>query len=88
MLWIESPAGVGYSLAGTDEDLQQNDMTQSEDAYAALTQWFGKFPEYLPNKLFVSGESYGGIYVPYLTWQIYQNNQQAAFKSGILNINL
>jgi len=27
MLWIESPAGVGYSLAGTEEDLQQNDMT-------------------------------------------------------------
>jgi len=22
MLWIESPAGVGYSLAGTEEDLQ------------------------------------------------------------------
>jgi carboxypeptidase C (cathepsin A) len=68
MLWIESPAGVGYSLAGTEEDLNQNDMTQSEDALAALKQWFGKFPEYLPNKLFVSGESYGGIYVPYLTW--------------------
>ena len=42
----------------------------------------------MPNKLFVSGESYGGIYVPYLTWQIYQNNQQAAFKSDLLKINL
>jgi carboxypeptidase C (cathepsin A) len=63
-------------------------MTQSEDALAALKQWFGKFPEYLPNKLFVSGESYGGIYVPYLTWQIYQNNQQAAFKSDALKMNL
>jgi carboxypeptidase C (cathepsin A) len=68
MLWIESPAGVGYSIAGTVEDLSTNDMIQSQDALAALKQWFGKFPEYLPNPLFVSGESYGGIYVPYLTW--------------------
>lgn len=68
MLWIESPAGVGYSYAGTDEDLQQNDMTQSQDAIEALKQWYGKFPEFLENKLFVSGESYGGIYVPYMAW--------------------
>lgn len=68
MLWIESPAGVGFSLAGTENDLKTNDMVQSQDALAALKQWFGKFPEYLPNELFVSGESYGGIYVPYLTW--------------------
>ena len=29
MLWIESPAGVGYSSAGTAQDLQTNDMIQS-----------------------------------------------------------
>lgn len=27
------------------------------------------------NELFISGESYGGIYVPYLSWQIYQHNK-------------
>jgi serine carboxypeptidase-like clade I len=43
-------------------------MTQSEDALAALKAWYVKFPEYLNNQLFVSGESYAGIYVPYLTW--------------------
>jgi len=68
MLWLESPAGVGWSVGKTDEDLSHNDMTQSEDALAALKSWYAKFPEFLPNKLFVSGESYAGIYVPYLTW--------------------
>ena len=60
-----------------------NDLIQSEDAYIALRAWYDKFPEYGPgengtnNPLFISGESYGGIYSPYLAWQIYQNNQFA-----------
>ena len=63
-------------------------MVQSHDGMAALRDWFTKFPEYLPNKLFVSGESYGGIYVPYLAWQVYQNNLQATFNDELPKINL
>lgn len=29
VLWIESPAGVGWSVAGTKEDLETNDVVQS-----------------------------------------------------------
>jgi carboxypeptidase C (cathepsin A) len=43
-------------------------MSQSEDAFAALEQFYIKYPEYKDNELFVSGESYGGVYVPYLSW--------------------
>jgi carboxypeptidase C (cathepsin A) len=43
-------------------------MTQSEDAFIALQAWFVKFPERKGNPIWVSGESYGGIYVPYLSW--------------------
>merc|ERR1719361_3166970 len=68
VLWIESPAGVGWSVAGTDEDLDTNDVIQSQDALAALYSFYDKFPEFKTNKLFVSGESYAGIYVPYLSW--------------------
>ena len=68
VIWLESPAGVGWSIAGTEADLSTNDMIQSEDALAALKSWYGKFPEYSTNPLYVSGESYAGIYVPYLAW--------------------
>ena len=88
VIWLESPAGVGWSIAGTEADLSTNDMIQSEDALAALKSWYGKFPEYSTNPLYVSGESYAGIYVPYLAWQIYQNNLQADFKPDISSIPL
>jgi carboxypeptidase C (cathepsin A) len=36
VLYIESPAGVGYSFAKTDEDWAHNDYSQSTDAFFAL----------------------------------------------------
>jgi len=71
LLYIESPAGVGYSFAKTLDDRNHNDMTTSEDAFAALQSFFKAFTEYLPNDLYISGESYAGIYVPYLSWQLH-----------------
>lgn len=88
MLWIESPAGVGWSWAGTEEDFVQNDMLQSEDALVALNSFYAKFPMYRPNKLFVTGESYAGIYVPYLSWQIYNQNERALKDKTLKHINL
>ena len=77
VLYIESPAGVGFTYAATDDDMSHNDLTQSEDTLAAIQSFFTKFPEYIKNELWISGESYGGIYVPYLSWQLHQHNLQA-----------
>ena len=84
MIYLESPAGVGFSPWNIEQEkMVYNDMIQSENAYTALRAWYAKFPEYGPgenntnNPLFISGESYGGIYSPYLAYQIYQNNQLA-----------
>jgi len=46
MLYIESPAGVGFSVANTTEDNSFNDMTQSRDAMTALLHFYQKFPEF------------------------------------------
>ena len=37
---------------------------------AALLEFYREFPEYASNVLFVAGESYGGVYAPYLSYQI------------------
>ncbi len=43
-----------------------------------------KFPERLSNPLWVSAESYGGIYGPYLAWQIHNWNNEAAWTNGTI----
>lgn len=73
VIYLESPGGVGYSTAKSSERTY-NDYVQADDAFAALKLWFDKFPEYLNNSIYIAGESYGGIYAPYLTWEIYQHN--------------
>ena len=67
VMWLESPSGVGWSV-GVGQDLKTNDTITSEDALKALHSWYDKFPEFSANKLFLAGESYAGIYVPYLAW--------------------
>jgi carboxypeptidase C (cathepsin A) len=67
MLYIESPAHIGFSIGGPN-DWNFNDMSQSIDLFAALQQFYVKFPERLSNPLWISGESYAGIYGPYLAW--------------------
>lgn len=79
MLYIESPAGVGYSI-NKETNLTTNDTIQSEDALKAVLYFYSKFPEFKKNDLYVSGESYGGIYVPYLSWQIYNHNKDETTK--------
>jgi carboxypeptidase C (cathepsin A) len=40
---------------------------------------FFKFPERQSNEIWLSGESYAGIYVPYLAWEIDQYNALGGF---------
>jgi carboxypeptidase C (cathepsin A) len=68
LLYLESPAGVGFSVANTTDDLLHSDMSQSEDAFTGLRSFYQAFPAYRSNPLYVTGESYAGVYAPYLAW--------------------
>ena len=68
MLYIESPAGVGFSYCkGVVECNQYDDDKSAADNLTAVLAWYEKFPEFKQHELYMSGESYAGIYVPYLT---------------------
>lgn len=74
MLYLEMPAGVGYSYADPGVSTDTNDTLTSEDNLRAFLDWFKKFPEFQKHDLFISGESYAGVYVPYMAWQMLKHN--------------
>ncbi|XP_021823548.1 serine carboxypeptidase-like 45 [Prunus avium] len=67
MLYLESPAGVGFSFAADKSFYENvNDDITARDSLTFLQRWFDKFPEYNHRDLFLVGESYAGHYVPQL----------------------
>ncbi|KAJ7533561.1 hypothetical protein O6H91_13G054700 [Diphasiastrum complanatum] len=70
MLYVDSPAGVGYSYSNNSDDYSTGDISTASDSHAFLLKWFKDYPEFLSNPLYISGESYAGVYVPTLTQEI------------------
>jgi len=81
-IWIESPAGVGFSYVDWETEVF-GDAVTTQDQYDGLISFFAKFPQLLPNPFYISGESYGGMYVPRLAHWIIANSTNAPY-----NINL
>jgi carboxypeptidase C (cathepsin A) len=69
MLYVDQPAGVGFSIAKERPDIY-TDALSAQENYEFLKGWFERFPNYKPNKFFLSSESYGGHYVPQLALEI------------------
>lgn len=47
----------------------------SMNNYLALKKFFQLFPEYSKNQLFLTGESYGGIYIPTLAERVMEDDE-------------
>ena len=73
-LWIESPAGVGFSYCEKNAECTSTDTSSAENNLRALQSFFAAFPELLPNDLYITGESYAGLYVPMLAYNVYKYN--------------
>ncbi|PIN27143.1 Serine carboxypeptidases (lysosomal cathepsin A) [Handroanthus impetiginosus] len=78
VLFLESPAGVGFSYSNTTDDFRNGgDRKTARDNYAFLLNWLERFPEYKNRDFYISGESYAGHYVPQLAHTILYHNLKA-----------
>ncbi|MQL94371.1 hypothetical protein Taro_027022 [Colocasia esculenta] len=85
VLFLESPAGVGFSYSNTTSDYSMSgDTRTAEDSYVFLVNWLERFPEYKSRELYISGESYAGHYVPQLAHTILRHNQFSSH--GAINL--
>ena len=83
VLFIEQPAGVGFSYPNATID----DATTASDTYEALVAFFAAHPELEGRDFYVAGESYGGHYVPNTAAAVEAGNA-ALTEDGAARINL
>ncbi|KAK1680719.1 hypothetical protein QYE76_041567 [Lolium multiflorum] len=75
VIFLESPAGVGFSYSNTSSDYDlSGDERTADDAYVFLVKWLERFPEYKDRAFYISGESFAGHYVPELAATILLHN--------------
>lgn len=75
VIFLESPAGVGFSYSNKSSDYVTGDERTAADNYIFLLNWLERFPEYKTRDFFIAGESYAGHYVPQLAQLILRNNK-------------
>lgn len=87
MVFIEIPAGVGFSYSDDTSDYKTGDDQTAEDNYHMIQGFLEKFPEYKKNDLYITSESYGGHYMPTLAKYIVDENSKNSGNNEN-NINL
>ncbi|KAF8792425.1 Serine carboxypeptidase ctsa-4.1 like protein [Argiope bruennichi] len=86
VIFLEAPAGVGFSYAD-NKKYSTDDDSVSYDNYVALQSFFEKFPEFKKNDFYITGESYGGIYIPTLSVRVLTGPANINFKvSEVSNV--
>ncbi|GAA0174931.1 serine protease [Lithospermum erythrorhizon] len=78
LLFVESPAGVGWSYSNTSTDYTTGDASTAKDMHIFMTEWFKKFPAFQSRDLFLAGESYAGHYIPQLAVALLEHNDKSS----------
>ncbi|RAL45709.1 hypothetical protein DM860_009573 [Cuscuta australis] len=87
LLFVESPAGVGWSYSNTSSDYNGGDASTARDMRIFMMKWLNKFPSYKTRDLYLTGESYAGHYIPQLTVALLDYNQYSkGFKFNLKGV--
>lgn len=74
MLYIDNPVGTGYSFTNHEDGYSKTEDEVGVNLFNLIYQFFQLFPTLLKNDFYVTGESYGGKYVPAMAYAIHQMN--------------
>ncbi|KAJ0499666.1 putative sinapoylglucose--sinapoylglucose O-sinapoyltransferase [Helianthus annuus] len=75
IIFVDLPAGVGFSYAKTWEASRSGDSILALQCYEFIQKWLVEHPRFLNNPFYMSGISYYGLIIPAVTLEIYKGNQ-------------
>eukprot|EP00123_Amoebidium_parasiticum_P011856 comp20942_c1_seq1/m.27989 comp20942_c1_seq1/g.27989 ORF comp20942_c1_seq1/g.27989 comp20942_c1_seq1/m.27989 type:complete len:455 (-) comp20942_c1_seq1:446-1810(-) len=85
VIYIDQPAGVGFST-GPVNDTGERDV--AKEMHTFLEHFFAANPEIADNEFYITGESYGGHYVPAVAAKILKENQKGAVKINLKGVGI
>lgn len=71
MVYVDNPIGTGFSTS-TKRDMSRNAIDIQNNAEDFFVQFYDLYPQYKKRDLYITGESYGGHYVPYISHRLHQ----------------
>ncbi|KAH9175718.1 alpha/beta-hydrolase [Lactarius sanguifluus] len=83
VLYVEQPVGTGFSQ-GKPDARNENDVAAQLVGF--LQQFLAIFSELKGKKFYLTGESYAGMYVPYIANFIYENTTQSTLDLDLQGI--
>jgi cathepsin A (carboxypeptidase C) len=82
VFFLDQPIGVGFSYdSGPNPGHSNGSFAAAEDIYVFMRLWYAHFPESQEKPFSISGESYGGHYIPIFASHIVAENE-LAIKEG------
>lgn len=84
MLYIDQPAGVGFSFVTEDSQLATSDTQAAVELHAVLKRFFSVFTDYKDNPFYMSGQSYAGKYIPYTAQAILNSQDNSINLKGLI----
>ena len=73
MIYLDQPVGTGFSYGIPIVD---NIDEAAEEFLTFLNNLFNMYTDFPNREMFITGESYGGVYIPAFSWQILQENKK------------
>ncbi|EGG02856.1 putative carboxypeptidase KEX1 precursor [Melampsora larici-populina 98AG31] len=83
LLFIDQPAGTGYSFAGGGETIRELDQAANQ-VVSFLERFFKLFPELSNLDTYLAGESYAGQFIPYIAQAIKSTTSVSSNLKGLL----
>ncbi|XP_051132539.1 serine carboxypeptidase-like 18 [Andrographis paniculata] len=84
IIFIDSPVGTGFSYATTAQAYPSNDTIATQHNYMFLTKWLDSHPSFRKNRLYITGDSYGGKIVPMVALAVARGNEAGTIPQILL----
>ncbi|XP_076886635.1 serine carboxypeptidase-like 18 [Bidens hawaiensis] len=76
IIFLDIPAGTGFSYAKTKDASISSDSNVADQAHDFVRRFLIDHPKFLKNPLYIGGISYMGLLTPAITLKIYKGNER------------